>query len=153
MDKECRLNEFESSHAEMRTQIRSLQIRFEKARSECNKAEAESKRLHVLLQEADNAAMQLELEASRTTELDRKNSENESTIALLSAECKELKLQVMYLTKQLELAVADLETEAKQTEHFTNCFLNLSTRLQDRTDLDQIQEQNYNSICGPQEKN
>jgi hypothetical protein len=88
----------------------------------------------MLLQQADQAAMQLEIEVSKATQNEQTISEQQKAISMLTAESKDLRVQIVYLTKQLELAVADLEVEAKQTEHFTKSFLDLSRRLQDRED-------------------
>jgi chromosome segregation ATPase len=132
--KASRVAQLEASQAETKAQIRSLQIRCEKAKDEYSEAQAENMRLKMLLQQADQAAMQLEIEVSKATQNEQTISEQQKAISMLTAESKDLRVQIVYLTKQLELAVADLEVEAKQTEHFTKSFLDLSRRLQDRED-------------------
>lgn len=133
-EKASRVAQLEASQAETKAQIRSLQIRCEKAKDEYSEAQAENMRLKMLLQQADQAGMQLEIEVSRATQNEQTISEQQKAISMLTAESKDLRVQIVYLTKQLELAVADLEVEAKQTEHFTKSFLDLSRRLQDRED-------------------
>ena len=134
----------------MRAQLRSQQMRFEKMKKEWSAANDEVSRLTRLLEEADGAAMQLELENSAAKDCERRVIDQEHTIVALNMECRELKMQVMNLTRQLEMAVADLETEAKQTERFTACFLDLSHRLEDHTDGD-VQVLNLESLLGPGE--
>jgi chromosome segregation ATPase len=140
-----RLADLEASQAELRAQLRSLQIRFEKTKKELDKNLGENERLKVFLQEADNAALQLELEVGKATQNEKTVDEQEETIQLLAKEVKELKGQVLHLTKQLELAVEDLEVEAAQTERFTNCFMDLSERIGDREtdDNDQIRASGF----------
>jgi chromosome segregation ATPase len=149
-EKSSRMTELESSLAELRAQLRSQQMRFEKMKREWSGANDEVERLTRLLEEADGAAMQLELENGAAKTNERKVVEQEQTILALNADCRELQMQVMNLTKQLELAVADLETEAKQTERFTACFLDLSHKLEDHTDGD-VQILNLESLLGPGE--
>ncbi len=48
---------------------------------------------------------------------------------MLTAEIKELKMQITCPTHELELAVGDLEVEARQTQRFTKSFLDLSRRF------------------------
>ena len=55
--------------------------------------------------------------------------EQQQTISVLTEEIKELKMQIACLTHELELAVGDLEVEARQTQRFTKSFLDLSRRF------------------------
>jgi len=149
-EKACRVTELEASLAEMRAQLRSQHMRFEKMKVEWSAANDEVERLACLLEEADGAAMQLEVENSAAKANEARAIEQEQVILSLNVECSDLRMQVMNLTKQLELAVADLETEAKQTERFTTCFLDLSHRLEDQPEgADSLQILNLSSLLGP----
>jgi chromosome segregation ATPase len=127
----ARLAELEALNDDLRALTNSLQIRLEKASDDLAEAKAENKRLMSLIQEADHAGFELERQAILLTESQQKVRNQEDRIAQLLAEIKELKTQVKYLTKQLEMAVEDLETEARQTERFTNTFIDWSQRFND----------------------
>ena len=138
------LSASEALQAEMQTNIKSLHLQIQNMQEHLGTALSDKDRLQMLLQEADTAALQLQLDVNRAADAEAKIITQDKTIKDLSAECNELKMQVMFLTRQLELAVADLETEAKQTEQFTNSFLNLSQSLQPRCDKEPMSAFEFN---------
>jgi hypothetical protein len=67
--------------------------------------------------------------AQSEQEARQQQQQQEQTISVITAEIKELKMQIACLTHELELAVGDLEVEARQTQRFTKSFLDLSRRF------------------------
>ena len=78
---------------------------------------------------AAQVATQLQQHITRAAHREQEAREQQQTISVLTAEIKELKMQIACLTNELELAVGDLEVEARQTQRFTKSFLDLSRRF------------------------
>eukprot|EP00961_Rhodomonas_salina_P183915 2482848-Rhodomonas_salina.2 len=94
---------------------------------------AQSERLLALQRTADELPeLRAELKAERVkvTTVVQREAEQETTITELRGETDVLRQQVVALTKQLEVAVTELESEALATNRFTRCFLDISNRIE-----------------------